>query len=865
MAWNQAVVTDAGRTLAAAVTAGKLKLEITEIWFGSGNPGNQETATELGNKQIQADIISIEQQQMDCVITFVISNEHVAENTMLSEIGVYALDESGNKILFSSLIDSAPATLPKHDSNAAGYKQRMTLAFGYSNAEKVELHTTVSEGMPKEDVEAFVSNQIDAHNTDRASHADFTGATAEAPGIRGMVPAVPEGGDTSVLKGNGKWGKLNVSNLNLEEMQPSRGLRATLDAAVPLALLPTQCLLQKLRTDYTEFAIYTPIATDGIRWARWYFTNRFNAGNRGSARMVRCSEALLYKAHTIAPHAGNMTTETEGREGTSPTHTYGTNQGVTSGSWSSVTTVNGIKDVRFSTVPGDSVTYTVHDASRIVARVYGGAKTLGGKATVYITNDQGQEIAKSNYCLPIINDKPFMDQTIWTGLLYIPLADKLPKGTYTVKITVDETNTNRVYDGGIRVYDTTPNTTPGIWGTWENRTERGTLYNVTYYPGAKVIYSFTGTKLVWRIGLFPNSGVSSIHVFDSKGNEIADTYYDGFPKLVDSYSAAAIPSGVTICHGLPKDTYYVVAETLAIKNEKSDEYRLYDAGCISYDETQKGVLGQDEFDTQGINDGDEYQLGTHATLLGTGNLEMAALIKKVDAPKDAWEYAGGTHGYETNPTDFVIKADDDIIDYASAERGETWIAERFAWTYGTTLLFKDETSWADVSWDCQVSTYGYCPNLTRTTVTDAVVYEDYILMYHTPNVLEGTRGIDGGFENVACNEGGNYTPKQGGPAGDAYIPQGQTGFAAWNKHYASYGFLTNYWEFVKQYADSKYNPIGQQRSLLQDRTDQTFKLYTRIFPGNNNSGILIKKGDTYTSKKIYRVFYLPNMALALNG
>lgn len=322
---------------------------------------------------------------------------------------------------------------------------------------------------------------------------------------------------------------------------------------------------------------------------------------------------------------------------------------------------------------------------------------------------------------------------------------------------------------------------------------------------------------------------------------------------------------MTICHGLPKGTYYAVAETLPQKNAKSTGYRLYDAGCISYDETKKGVLGQDEFDTQGIDDVDEYQRGTYATLLGTGNLEMAAFINKVGAPRDDRVYAGGTHGNETNPTDFVMKADTVSIDYAGAAQGKTWIADIFSWTFGTTLLFGDGTKWADVLWDCRLSAYGYQPNLTRTTVTEAMLYEDYILMYHVPNVLAGTRGIDGGFEHVACNEGPNYMPKQGGPEGDAYIAQGQTGFATWNKHYASYGFLTNYWDFVTKYAGSKYNPVGQPQSLLQDRTDQTFKMYTRIFPGSNVNGILIPSGDSYTSKKIYRVCYVPNIGTALNG
>lgn len=205
MAWNQAVVTNAGRTLAAAVTAGKLKLEITEIWFGSGNPGNQETATELGNKQIQAGIVGIEQQGMDCLITFMVSNENKTTNTVLSEIGIYALDEAGHTILFSTLTDPEPGTLPKQAANEAIYKQRMTLAFGYSNADSVELQTTVIDGVPKDEMDGAISAKVAEHNVDKTAHEDFTGATAEAAGQRGMVPAPPQGMENAFLNGDGRW------------------------------------------------------------------------------------------------------------------------------------------------------------------------------------------------------------------------------------------------------------------------------------------------------------------------------------------------------------------------------------------------------------------------------------------------------------------------------------------------------------------------------------------------------------------------------------------------------------------------------------------------------------------------------------
>lgn len=43
--------------------------------------------------------------------------------------------------------------------------------------------------------------------------------------------------------------------------------------------LSTKVYLQKLRTDYPEFALYSAMSRDGTRWARWYFTNRSAPSN----------------------------------------------------------------------------------------------------------------------------------------------------------------------------------------------------------------------------------------------------------------------------------------------------------------------------------------------------------------------------------------------------------------------------------------------------------------------------------------------------------------------------------------------------------------------------------------------------------
>lgn len=153
MAWQQAKLTTQGRALLAAVMAGKVKLTLTEVWFGSGVIQNQETATDLGNKQIQAAVSGIEQQGTNCVLSFRLSNKGQTKNIILSELGFYALDASGNNILLSSAVDPDPATLPAQKAGDAEYVQSMTMAFGYSNAENVTLNPTIVDGLTQEQVD----------------------------------------------------------------------------------------------------------------------------------------------------------------------------------------------------------------------------------------------------------------------------------------------------------------------------------------------------------------------------------------------------------------------------------------------------------------------------------------------------------------------------------------------------------------------------------------------------------------------------------------------------------------------------------------------------------------------------------------
>lgn len=62
---------------------------------------------------------------------------------------------------------------------------------------------------------SVVSESITAHNADTDAHTDFTGATAEKAGVRGMVPAPAAGDESKVLTGGKVWSLIEELNVAL--------------------------------------------------------------------------------------------------------------------------------------------------------------------------------------------------------------------------------------------------------------------------------------------------------------------------------------------------------------------------------------------------------------------------------------------------------------------------------------------------------------------------------------------------------------------------------------------------------------------------------------------------------------------------
>jgi len=691
-------------------------------------------------------------------------------------------------------------------------------------------------------------------------------AQAAVDTLAGTVKKV----DLAAPTGAGEVGQRgeNVSNI-LDQGTRFRGLRAIMDAVEPINRLPQSCLLKKLRSDYLEFAIYSPMTADGTRWNRWYFTNRLNVGNAGSARMTRLSEALLFQSVIQAPAAENQTT---GVESQAPSASQATSAATRVGTWTAAATVGGVTDVTYSTAIGDTSTYSITGVSRIGLRSY--VNSANGGILGITVKESGVEIPSGNYRVPLNGAVRTVDlKALGTGLYYVPVADVLdPSKTYSVEIAVAATNPagGRAYDAGLRGYAATAfNAVGRAAGTWFTQVFGAAPTVGDYLSGGKVVYQCANaTKINWKFVTSPNSGKVKFKVFDNSGAEIAAGKYVN--TAYDCYLGANNLVTVPVAAGLTPGTYYLMVETDTTKNAASTAYRVYDAGVASYNETAGGTLGVDTFDDQGLVG---LSVEGTCTLIGTGNLELAISLRKPTDPKTADDFVGGVHGYETNPTSLAFVADDVALDYAGMAVNATAIANTFQWSYSTTLKFKSDGSQAaTVAYKAAVSPGGYAPTTTPTYTASAIlVHEDYSFMFNVPSTKLGSialEGIAGGFGKCAVEGSRNFSPTLGNDS-VTQIAKQSGGMVVWNRLYAAYGFAVNNEEVNDAAKGALFNPLvsggfPDSRSILQDRGDSKFKLYNRAFPGNSASGIAIAAGFTSTRRSVYRGFRASGLDVILS-
>ena len=622
-----------------------------------------------------------------------------------------------------------------------------------------------------------------------------------------------------------------------------RDVASLLASAFPAA--KNRCLLQKLRTDYPEFAIYQPISVDGKDWARWLFTNRFNVGAAGATRMIGATLAGLYPSTPISKTAANNVSETTG---TAPTVTKTSADGVKVGTWTAPATVLTTTDVSWSATIGDTCTYTITGVERISLRALLAGNGGIGKVTV---KTSGIEIDESLYSLPSGHLVSFLASAVSTTTYHMPLAHGLnPASTYTVEVLVDTTNpvSSRVYTAGLLGYDGIEFDAVGIHGTVTDVSLASQTNALSLAPFTTAVYQATNaTRVDWRYVQTTSGSIVVLTVYDSVGALVAT-------ETLDTYANGSTAKNFKVANNLTKGTYYLHVQNGKTKNAASSGYRYYDFGAIAYDETQAGVLGVDEFDNKDmpLNEQDPNN-GTEYMLIGSGNLELAILARKTTDTLGDEEYLGGIHGHET-ANSIAYKADGATIDFAGAAQFDTFIANRFSIELNTTLGFaSDSSAFCDVDYTLSLDARGYGVKTVKTSVADSIIHIDYSIMLNVPSTQAGNQAgqTGGGFEVFSADK--NYLINDYDDSSTLIYVE-QPSFAFVNDQYS---VCVNYTTqpvlpslfYTADFATSSY------KTLVQDRTDRTIKGYTLAFAGNPSTGLDVPAGLSWEHSKVYRIGY----------
>lgn len=231
--WNGLQLTNKGIALQAKVQAGT-QLHITKLKLGSGvvpSGTDIKTLTDLIAPEQNLGIGGKEAVDDYCKISSTISNTGLEAGYYVRELGVFAQDPDDGEILYMYTTDGAPDYLPAGGGSTV-ISQEFSVMIAVDDTDNivVDIDPAALATM------GYVQLQIQEHNTDTTAHADFTGATAEAAGERGMVPE-PQAGDQDKFLTGGKTYVPVASQTEAEGMT---------DDKKPMTALKVKQLIDKL-------------------------------------------------------------------------------------------------------------------------------------------------------------------------------------------------------------------------------------------------------------------------------------------------------------------------------------------------------------------------------------------------------------------------------------------------------------------------------------------------------------------------------------------------------------------------------------------------------------------------------------------
>ena len=175
--WTNIKLTTEGQIMHARALSNQTKLQVLRVVGATGTVSGP-TAKDLSGHKIEADLISVAQDDTNCVVKFQFTNNDLLEDIIIKEIGFFVRDDFGKTVLFSYMTDSNPETLPRGNAGEDEVVFEYMSAFGYADSANVILRPTINNGVNEETVNEIVRSAF--ANNDKLNNLNFlplTGGT----------------------------------------------------------------------------------------------------------------------------------------------------------------------------------------------------------------------------------------------------------------------------------------------------------------------------------------------------------------------------------------------------------------------------------------------------------------------------------------------------------------------------------------------------------------------------------------------------------------------------------------------------------------------------------------------------------------
>ena len=236
------IVTDVGKDMIAKSQNGQT-LTFSRVALGDGLVGEEEDATKftaVKNERLSLPIAKYSNLgNGQFQIQFRLTNSQVESGFWHREIGIMAKIDNGQEQLYAYTTAGNKASFI-YDKTTPVEERIVNVNFVIGNAQNLEviinssvIYATIEdleEALDAHDAGADAHEPaFDAHNASDDAHKDFTGATAETAGKRGMVPAPAAGDQNKALFGDKSY-KSVVQSIN--GITPDAGGGITLVTAI---------------------------------------------------------------------------------------------------------------------------------------------------------------------------------------------------------------------------------------------------------------------------------------------------------------------------------------------------------------------------------------------------------------------------------------------------------------------------------------------------------------------------------------------------------------------------------------------------------------------------------------------------------